>query len=396
MNHDESDVPQVGDSVASEAFAHGVLSFHYDEPSDARERRISRAMQAIDESGNTQTIRIPSPASRALRVILSAAASISLVALASMYFFSSTEPQALALLQESIRANESSRIRRFEVRATDRDGKAEQHAHATIDVGSERRFYFNVNTKDGKRLSGGRGESGEWALTARDEIETEKPRAFWPRWMFLLDDSLTGSPDEVLAGIERDYEPKLLGSEEIDGVRCQHIRAFRRDDPRERSAPNEPRRPEPMREDAARGDRPHQEMATPPGVAPELAPFLPPPSRGDTRPDGPRPPRRDGPPGGPQEGREGGPIRGMKPPHAGFMPPDFVPRGDARARMPKVIDLWIDEESKLARRIELRWDAPNGRGGDGPRPGPPASLEFRLIDGPQMEESIFEAPLTTP
>ena len=387
MNHDETDRPESVESSAREALAHGILTFHYSENDQTRERRISRAMQAIDQIGASRAITFPSPASRALRLILSAAASVSLLALISLYFFSSTEPQALALLQESIKANQSTPIRRFEVRATDRDGHSEQHAHATIDVGSERRFYFNVNTKDGNTLSGGRGNSGEWALTARNEIETEKPRAFWPRWMFLLDDSLTGSPDEVLAGIERDYEPKLLGTEDVDGVRCQHIRAIRRTDPRESRSGSESPRPESMNP-----ERGPEHMAPPPGVAPELAQFLPPPPDGAMRPDGPRPPRKDGPP----EGRDGGPMRGMKPPHHKFVPPDFVPRGDARARMPMVIELWIDEETKIARRIELRWDATTGRGADGPRPGPPASLEFRLIDSPDMEESIFEAPLETP
>lgn len=378
MNHNDAPAPESTEHAAREAFANGLLAFHFEESASARERRIARAMAAIDDEAVTRRLSIGSSARRALRVILSAAASVALFGLIGLYFFSSTQPQALALVQESVKAVESAKIRRFQVRATHRDS-SETDAHATIDVGAERRFRFSLRTPDGRDVSGGRGYAGEWAVNPRGELELESPRAFWPRWMFLLDDSLTGSPDELLLGIERDYEPSLIASETIDGVPCRHVRAIRRGDPRglQRESTPMPRGPEPSER---MGD-----MAPPPGVEPELLPFLPPPPRGDQRMDGPRPPRIGVGPM-PQRGR--------------FVPPDFIPRGEARSRMPMVIDMWIDSNTKLARRIEVRWD-PNIRAsertsGDRRLPPPPTVLEFQLINSPEIDESVFESPAQNP
>lgn len=383
MNQNDAPTPESNDHSAREAFAHGLLSFHYEESVASRERRIARAMSAIDDERTSRNLSINSPARRAIRVMLSAAASVAIFGLISLYFFSSTEPQALALVQESVKASESAKVRRFQVRATHRDF-AESDAHATIDVGSDRRFRFLLNTPDGSEVSGGRGYSGEWAVNPRNELVTEKPRALWPRWMFLLDDSLTGSPDELLAGIERDYEPSLIGTETIGGVECRHIRATRRGDPREVQHERLP----PSR--GSEFDDRMPDMAPPPGVEPELLPFLPPPPRGDQRPDGPRPPRMGPMGGGSRPGERAAPHRER------FVPPDFIPKGDARSRMPLVIDLWIDTESKLAQRIEVRWDskmrAPERPSGDRRLPPPPTLLEFELIDSPKIEESAFESP----
>jgi hypothetical protein len=418
------------ETAAKEAFAHGLLEFSHRDTRETQEARIRRAMAALGEDAGEQEsrrMRFPTPGRRALRLILSAAASVVLLGVVSLYF-GSTEPTAMALVQASIDAAQKSPVRRYEVRASADIRVLPESAHATLDVGSDRQFVIRAKTERGEQIAGGRGAEGEWAIKGNGEVETEEARAYWPRWIFLLDESLTGSPDDILVGLERDFELRVDSTETVDGVKCRHIHAVRRDEPREarmgregekergagpgpenageaaRPGPREGGRDgEPRGPMGPRGGRGRMGDGGPPGgmpeggderplgpgpgVAPELAPFLHG-LRREGRPEGEGP---EGGRGGP--GHERGP--GGPPRMGRFVPPDFVPRGEARARLPKSIDLWVDAESMIVQRVAVWWDGPRPmpahREGMPRHPGPPARLEFRLVETPETGEGWFDA-----
>lgn len=416
------------ETAAKEAFAHGLLEFSRRDTREVQEARIRRAMAALGVGGEeSRRLRFPTPGRRALRLILSAAASVVLLGVVSLYF-GSTEPTAMALVQASIDAAQKAPVRRYEVRASADIRVLPETAQATLDVGSDRQFVIRAKTERGEQIAGGRGADGEWAIKGNGEVETEEPRAYWPRWIFLLDESLTGSPDDILVGLERDFELRVDSTETVDGVKCRHIHAVRREEPREvrmrrdgaegrdggpdvdgEPSPQGPRggvregEPRgPMGPMGPRGGRGRMGDGGPqggmpeggeerplgpgPGVAPELAPFL----------EGLR---REGGPGG--EGPEGGRGLGMGRGPGGpgrmgrFVPPDFVPRGEARARLPKSIDLWVGADSMIVQRVAVWWDGPRPmpahREGMPRHPGPPARLEFRLVETPETGEGWFDA-----
>ncbi|MFZ4573420.1 MAG: hypothetical protein ACOYN0_03420 [Phycisphaerales bacterium] len=453
---DPTTPPESPQTAAREIFAHGILEFVRHDSPESQDRRVRLALEAINDESAARRLKFPSPGARALRLFLSAAASVVIIGTASLYF-STTEPTAMGLVQASISAAQKAPVRRYEVRASPTPRSLPDDPQATLDVGSDRHFVIRAKTPLGEQIAGGRGESGEWAIRADGSVETSTPRAYWPRWIFLLDESLTGSPDDILVGLERDFEPRLDSTETIDGVRCRHIRATRRPEPRDRDGdPRPPRsddtasgaskapgleenpnpniRPGTDRDPGPRRGRPdegapsgpREGMGPGPGVPPELAPFL----EGIGKPaggpdDGPRPMRRG--PGGPGEPRgpedfggldgPGGRENGMRngPPGAErdgprprgprgggmpFVPPEFVPRGEARNRLPASIDIWIDSESMLVRRVDVRWDGPRQPPPDRPglprHPGPPSRLEFRLVETSQPAEGWFEAEAHQP
>lgn len=105
-------------------------------------------------------------------------------------------------------------------------------------------------------------------------------------------------------------------------------------------------------------------------------------------------PRARGPEGEPRgfgPGRRG-PFGGR-----GFVPPEFVPRGEMRARLPSSIDIWIDESSLMVRRLDIRWTGPRPqppvRDGMPRHPMPPSRIEFRMTESPAATDAAawFEA-----
>ena len=77
------------ETAAKEAFAHGLLEFSRCDTREAQEARIRRAMAALGEDAGEQEsrrMRFPTSGRRALRLILSAAASVVLSSLCVFLF----------------------------------------------------------------------------------------------------------------------------------------------------------------------------------------------------------------------------------------------------------------------------------------------------------------------
>jgi hypothetical protein len=411
--------PESRDSAPAELFMHALLDFRRLDTPVIQDLRIRRAMDAIRAEPDLSPIPILRSRFRLPRIILSAAASLALLA-GGVYYFASTEPRAMALVEASLSASAStSDIRRYEVR-TSTSNDAPASTQATLDVGSDRRFVIRATAPDGAHIAGGRGEA-EWAVRPDNSIDRTSARTWWPRWIFLLDESLTGSPDDILDRVRRDYEPQLDDIQTIDGVECRHIRATLRSEPRPlspdaQSALMQPGAQETARPDLdpqLRSDREPRERHNGPEDMPR--PRRGPSPRDDDRvrdreprdhrdgppgdePDHMRPPhRRPGGPGPDDLEREPGRPGPRGPRHfRPFVPPDVIAMGPMRSRLPASIDLWIEKDTFVLRKLVAQWDGPRPqppqRPGMPPHPRPPSRLEFRLVatETPPEGDAWFE------
>jgi len=100
---DPNTQPESPQTAAREIFAHGLLEFIRHDSPESQDRRVRRALAAIHAESASHRFKFPAAGNRALRLVLSAAASLVIIGTASLYF-STTEPTAMGLVQACISA----------------------------------------------------------------------------------------------------------------------------------------------------------------------------------------------------------------------------------------------------------------------------------------------------
>ncbi len=368
--------PESPDTAANELFVHGLLEF---QRHDTQERRDTRVQNVLAE---IQTPRDAAASHRHLvrlrrwrRVGLSIAAMLVLAGSLSV-FFATTTPSASALVQASLASSREVPWRRYEVRrAAEQDAALASDPDGTLDLSTDDRFVLRIfQGPNGVPIIGGHsggvdGKGIDWAIRPDQTIDTDHPREAWPRWMMLADDTLFGSPDEILGTLGPDYIAQVVDSGQLDGIPHYHIHASKKPSAIRRT----PQEIDVWIDCASkvvdvlelRWSREQREFAGPPGGG-----------GNGGRPDR-RPEPRDGFPHGPRDQRDprGGGGGGGDPPDDDRPPPrqdPFGPPGPGGGP-----------------------DGPLGVGGGGPgrgpaHPRPPALLRLNRVACPDFADSWFE------
>lgn len=362
--------------AADELFVHGLLSYLSQDTTEARETRITRAINAIKADQPPITVFRIRPA--ALRRYGALAAMLALVATA-VYLGLPVESSAHALVRSSVAASRAPGDRRYEIREI-RGLQTKLPADPTmvVDTRTGGLTLIKGTAPDGHKIVAGRDSTGPWALKMDGSLTRDDTQRAWPRWTTVGEESLfIDSVDRLLEAVEKSYALVRKDPEALEGRGTKfldHIRAIKKAgqgpgpstidlwiDPDsklvERLEMRWPSRPGPL---DLKGP------FNPDGPGPRDRPMRPPPGEGfgplprpegGPRPDGPRPegglrpegPRPDGPREGPREGGGG-------------------PRPDGPRDGPRE----------------------GGGGGGGPqRPSPPTLVTIDRVDPPKLADNWF-------
>lgn len=347
---DPSLLPEPGGDAAHRAreqFVHALLRAQHEAPAEreARLARLGRALRADEARSRPVWI------ARRWHAMSGVAAAAALVALVILGF--PAQQSAIAVVQASIRAQQSAGDRRYEVRVVAQpparpgesgDAAPEERAIATVDARDSDHLLLQARTPWGDRMVVGRNPKGSWAIKPDGTIDEYPPAQAWPRWAnFGTSTILLSTVEDVLKALEKSHTLTRGKVESFDGVACDRLTA--------RREPGPSPQPEIIELWIDRGTRQIRRM--------ELVwPSMPRPMGGEF---GGREPGFRGPEGQEPRGPDGFMPRGPRP----GGPPGGRPPIDGSERPPRPAQPMMDPP--LRERSEARPDAP----GDEPHRLPP-------------------------
>lgn len=226
------------ETVASELFSHGLLTYLNTDTPARQGERIGRLMVAIEQdrlrgtgvpplsSTSSRNFRFPIRTARGW-LALAACLTIGTVA---VFMGIPGEQSAQAVVQQSIEAMRSTAggDRRYEIRIQrPTDDALPSLPGAIIDTRSPNLLVLRSNAPDGHEIIAGRDATGNWCIRRDGGIERDHPEQAWPKWSKVGEESmLVDSVDRLLEELTKSYDLQKEGTATLDnksGVSYRHI-----------------------------------------------------------------------------------------------------------------------------------------------------------------------------
>ena len=190
--------------VADELFIHGLLSYLSQDTIDAREHRVSRALEAIaNDERRPVAFRIRPAAPRRYAAL----AAVVVLAAIAVLLGVPLESSAHAIVRSSVAASRAPGDRRYEIRELrGPQTKLSTDPVLIVDTRTGGLTLIMGRAPDGHPIIAGRDATGPWALRIEGDVTREHTERAWPRWSTVGDESLfVDSVDRLLEAVEQSY-----------------------------------------------------------------------------------------------------------------------------------------------------------------------------------------------